>query len=557
MSILTLLLMLVMFLNLDTFVDEKILPKWYSFVLISLLSAAGTVIFCQNKRVTIDKLTLVFVLLLGYMTIREVVSERPIIEIPLFISLVALFLFFQIGFRAHKITDMLILLFCLTQAVFGLLQYTMVVPTHQKFAILGSYANPSGFATNLAIAFPLIFRFTRRYKLLTFVFATTLLLAVILSGSRTGLLVILLAMALHFYHHIPTKFRRYSTYIIFILLFLGAILGIYLFFSKEDSAIGRVLIWKVTGKTIMDNLFFGGGSYAFPRDYMQYQANYFIQNPNSKYVLLADNIMYPFNEYLLVFMKYGMVAILLLIYGCVLIVKSQKISSPYTLCLISIGVFSLFSYPFLYPITWVVLIYCMVRVSRNNKSVLYFNIRSGWNKTIVMIFLCTGFFFLVKDIRFEYKWNKIAKISLSGRTEDMLPYYGELFSSWNGNHLFLYNYAAELGQVHQYSKSLEILNKAIQYWNDYDIQLLYANNYMQLQKWDEAEMHLKLASNMCPNRFVPLFNLYTIYSGTNRKREALNIAYLILHKKVKIPSATIYSIKNQMRRYVHSESNND
>jgi tetratricopeptide (TPR) repeat protein len=111
-----------------------------------------------------------------------------------------------------------------------------------------------------------------------------------------------------------------------------------------------------------------------------------------------------------------------------------------------------------------------------------------------------------------------------------------------------------LNQLGENRKSLEILDDAVQYWNDYDIQMLYAYNCQKLGEWARAEKHLKLASNMCPNRFLPLFNLHEVYVNTQRNDDALNIAKHIIDKNVKIPSATIYSIKAQMKRYMEEDS---
>src|SRR5690606_21822905 len=481
-----LLLLLSTCLNLDIFVNEKILSKWYGFVSFSFLSAAFVSIR-PYRCVTIDKLSTCLILLLGYMVIRGCISGMPIIDVSIYIGILALYLFFQVDFNSNRIIEILFLMCCLIQIVYVTLQYAMIIPTHHKFVILGSYGNPSGLATNLAVIFPLIFMFSKQDKIISVIFASVVLVTVILSESRTGLIAIVLVSAIYFYNNFPTRFHFYKKHIPFLLLFLGAALSIFLFLIKEDSAIGRTLIWQVTSNLILDNLIFGGGTYIFSRDYMQYQADYFSQNNLSQYTMIADNIMYAFNEYLLFFARYGLVGILLLLYGCNVLIKSRSLSSPYMLCLISIGTLSLFSYPFQYPVTWLVTVYSLVQISKTNKPLFRFTLPVNYSRFILCLFLLVGVFFFIKDIRFEYKWNKIAKASLSGQTEDMIPDYDMLYNEWNGNFLFLYNYAAELNQINHWQKSIEILNTTIQYWNEYDIQLLYADNYIRLNQWSEAE----------------------------------------------------------------------
>ena len=57
-----------------------------------------------------------------------------------------------------------------------------------------------------------------------------------------------------------------------------------------------------------------------------------------------------------------------------------------------------------------------------------------------------------------------------------------------------------------------------------------------------------LASRMCPNRFIPLYELVNIYDSTNQQDRALKLATEIVNKPVKIPSATISSIKMKMKK---------
>jgi len=474
----------------------------------------------------------------------------------IFIAVLALYLFFQIGFQSFLLVEVLLLVGCMIQAVYALLQYTMILPTHGKFAVLGSYGNPAGLATNLAVLFPLIFRFSKQYKWLAIAYIAVILLAMVLSGSRTGLIAIMFAIAVYSYGNLPAGFRPYRKKILFVFLFMETALGVLLYLIKEDSAVGRTLVWQVTGRLFRDNLLFGGGPYVFSRDYMLYQADYFMRNPENRYLLLADNMMYAFNEYLLFFAKYGLVAFALLAHGFATLVKSQSFSSPYMLCLASVGLTSMFSYPFQHPVTWLASVYCLVQIGRKNKPIFSFSTKPNYVRIAALLPLFIGCVLLTKDVVFEYKWNKTAKSSLSGKTTAMLPQYEELLSSWNGNGLFLYNYAAELNQANAWRKSLDVLHKTVPYWNDYDIQLLYADNYMQLKEWKMAETHLNLASYMCPNRFLPLFKLHEVYLNTDRKEKAMEMANMIMEKEIKVPSSIIYSIQGQMRRYMESLKNN-
>lgn len=113
------LLFLTMFLNLNDFVDGKILPKWYGFILFSFIGA-GFTLFYSYRPVAIDKLTLALILLLIYMIIRAI-SGTPIIEMAIYMAILALYLFFQVGFQSYRIIEVLFLMCCLRQIVYAIL----------------------------------------------------------------------------------------------------------------------------------------------------------------------------------------------------------------------------------------------------------------------------------------------------------------------------------------------------------------------------------------------------------------------------------------------------
>jgi tetratricopeptide (TPR) repeat protein len=153
----------------------------------------------------------------------------------------------------------------------------------------------------------------------------------------------------------------------------------------------------------------------------------------------------------------------------------------------------------------------------------------------------------------EIRWNTIAKQSLAGKTKEVLPEYDKLYKYHGKNGLFLYNHAAELHEVKEYTKSLSVFERCIRYCNDMDVQMLLACNYKELGRYDEVEKHLKLAASMCPGRFMPLYELTELYTATGRTDEARTLAQQIIDKKVKIPSTTIHAIKQKMRELIDRE----
>ncbi|MDC2619413.1 hypothetical protein PO249_18595, partial [Bacteroides ovatus] len=91
--------------------------------------------------------------------------------------------------------------------------------------------------------------------------------------------------------------------------------------------------------------------------------------------------------------------------------------------------------------------------------------------------------------------------------------------------------------------------------NDYDVQMLIADNLFHLEEWNKAKNHYSKAFYMCPNRFVPLNQLHKIAILENDSNMARKIACLIIDKPTKVPSATVYKIKQKMQQYLETDIN--
>lgn len=425
--------------------------------------------------------------------------------------------------------------------------------------ITGSFDNPAGFAITLSILSPfplfLLRSFSHTWRIIGYFFLLILGCAILLSGSRTGLLAFMGVLVVHFYifysHQKKIKWNKtlliYAVIVFLIVLFVG------LYFLKKDSADGRLLIWRVGWEMIKDSPLIGHGVGAFQAKYMLYQAEYFHLNPDSQFSQLADNVYYPFNEFLKIAVEYGglglVVLLLLIIWGISIYKKnSNPIKYPAFECIIAITICACFSYPLKYSMTWGLLGFALSIIGIEHHSNLKF--RTSYIRWFAVGGALYLMLLLLQYTIAEMKWKKIVDRSLCGETEQMLPFYEELKEELGANSLFLYNYAAELHFVGHYDESIEVLTECIRYWNDYDIQLLFADCYLQKGEIEKAEECLILASNMCPNRFIPLYQLVHLYDKIGEKEKAYEFANRITHKTIKVPSFKIQCIINEMKEYV-------
>jgi O-antigen ligase len=576
----------IFFFSTSLFVEKETLSKVYIFIFFGLLFGAFS-LFKNSQSICWDRLAVSIFIFIGYLLIVTIATGGRSLEILKLIGFLLLFIYFKNNNIEGKYLKTIIVSLCLLQAIYGLFQYFQIIRITSAFPIIGSYDNPAGFAACLAVAFPLAFSLLKEskyYKWLAIVSMVVIGVVVVLSESRAGIvsLGVVSVIFVSFYHKghkgnsqktqgitnqrqffvpICAKLsalcgrKNFKVISISLFLLIGVTIFLLLLSMKKESVSGRVLIWKTTWEMIQNAPILGHGNGAFTAKYMDYQADYFAQNPESKYAILADNVLHPFNEYLLLVAEYGFVGLGLLLVVLFFLFKSDRLNSPYLLCLISLGVFSLFSYPLKYPFVWVIMAYCLAEISKSQKPVFVFSFpNKKWFRIIMLMCFIVGGYFLSKDISFEYQWNKAAKASLFGKTKEVLPEYEHLHHIWNGNYLFLYNYGAELNHVQEYEKSNAILYQCLKYFNDYDVQMLLADNYSNLKQWDKAEAHYLKAADMCPVRFVPLSKLMNLYDVIGQNDKTERMALKIIDKPVKIESSTIRSIKFEAREKINNQN---
>lgn len=499
-----------LFLNMDAFTDTQILPKW------------------------------LFGLLL-----------MPIIGIILCLQF-----FFLYKVDKFNINHVFIVISCLCtlQAVYGILQLCDWVPSSTNlYPIVGSFDNPAGFVGCLCAGAPFslyFFNTKSKYIRLSIYFMLAIIVfAVFASQSRAGIMsLVTIACVILVYKIKLTKVFRF--------FILGGITCLFLmtsYFFKKDSADGRLLIWQCSWEMIKKKPLFGHGAGAFEAHYMDYQAEYFRKNPNSRFEILADNVKHPFNEYLSIGIQYGVMGwVAIAAVGLFLLYCYQKSSSSASficlLSLLSIAVFAFFSYPFAYPFIWIVAIidiylliagFCKdVRVSYSLQITMV---------TSVLLFCILVLPFICSRMKAEKEWRVISCLSFEKQRSEVMLRYKQLLPQLGKSPYFLYNYAVELYKDRQYLDCLEVANLCRNYyWADYDLDILRAEAYTNLEKNEEAKSCLQKAALMCPVRFTPLYKLYKIYGKEKNTIKADSLAYLIQCKPVKINSSRINYIKRKV-----------
>ena len=445
------------------------------------------------------------------------------------------------------------------QAAYALLQWGGLCDSRSSFPACGSFDNPAGLASALAFSIPFGFHLAENsqggWRKAAWAATILVVVAIMASGSRSGILAVC-AVCLVFF---PMKWAKIRKPLALALVFVVAIASIFLYYNKKDSADGRLLIWQCTWELIKERPLAGHGPGGFQAHYMDAQADYFRKHPDSPYARLADNVKAPFNEYLGVLADFGLAGGLALAAIAILLARAWRkhpggSSHPAMLCLLSVAVFSLFSYPFRYAHTW---LYCGLSVAVLLRNAWPLPLKV-WRRVAVPLTGCAAVaaVFGLRRMQAEMRWCETANLSLCGQTLKMLPAYEELYGELKGEPLFLYNYAVELNVAGRYAQSLRVGQECEARMADYFTRLLQAGNCRKLGRTEEAEAHLVQAAYMCPNRFVPLHELYLLHEAQADTPAMRRVAEAILRKPVKVDSPQVRGIIAKMKHQYITLKNN-
>ena len=462
---------------------------------------------------------------------------------------------------------------CFILSTYGLLQYSDFFPSrHYAFPITGTYENPAGFAAVQAALFPfaLYLCFRNEYKCwfrwFAGVTAVLCFVSVLLSGSRAGVLAICAAamVVLVLQTKVLSVFKKHRW--LWLPLILSIVVALFAMYRiKASSADGRLFIWSICWDMIKECPLFGYGIGGIEKHYMDAQATYFCMHPDSPYVMLADNVTHPFNEYIKLTVNYGLVGLTIAL--CMLALSIKRLfNSRENVKVIglavtaSVFVMCQFSYPFHYAAVWFISVIAIIPS--------FFSECEGnevWEtpkylRITLPILFSVLLAVVLRMMYLDIKWAEMSKRSLAGHTERMLPYYEKMKPLMQHNPLFLYNYAAELNYIGRYEESLIMTEECKLGWNDYDVQMLLADNLENTGQIDDALDAYRHAEDMIPCRFEPLESIMTLYLENGDTLKAMEMAEEIINKPVKVNSFRVEQIKRYSEQLITNyliDSQND
>lgn len=452
------------------------------------------------------------------------------------------------------------------ESVWGLRQlYGFSASGHLRYTLTGSFFNPGPYGGYLAMILPiclhLYLRACERKSTDTFHkigkvmagLAGILILCVLpATMSRSAWVAAAISCAWVAYMHrdrrkwgiLWRRYRkRYLTWGVagFFVLILG---GAGIFFLKPDSAMGRLFMWKITCKAIVDHPW--GCREGFAYAYSEAQENYFGSGGYATWEeRVAGSPEYAFNEYLELALTAGImlcVMLLVTIGGCLWLGMKW---GRYEICgaLISLLVFSFSSYPMTSPV-FVVTGICLL-----------FACGTG---DVTGKFLICGTCALIWMVGLDDKWQREENACRDWVNARMLYHLGsytaaneayyKLYPLLGKKGEFLFEYGHSLHKSGRYDQSNLFLNRALLYSTDPMILNIIGKNYQEMQYYEKAETYYLASVHRLPGRIYPYYLLAKLYAEPEYRNweKFEKMQRIVLTKEPKVYSTAIREMRSEV-----------
>lgn len=444
----------------------------------------------------------------------------------------------------------LVILSCY-EAILGLWQIITGESHHTLYLFTGSFFNPGPYSAYLLIALVAgllakneIISLLRKYTqyghryILAFYFVLLAVPAIMLPAtwSRAAIIAFSLICLLAYRKNYWRK--RYVIWGLCIATIL------ILYFIKQNSADGRMLTWIACCKTWSHVPWLGVGIGGFKNACAKGIAELYATDPANRLFASGNVADYAFCDILKILVEQGIVGVIFcLIVTAMTLYNVYSYSRSLFYTLLSLLIFSLFSYPFeLYPFRAIAVIIAVLssQVAYNEEGK-----RIGpLFLFLIGITIMAGY--MAKEINLRSKIDKEADMLLYSQPY-LMEDFKKISSKESDNPRFLFIFAKTLRNNGRYNDSNAFLHQGVLVSNDPMFFLLQGNNYKDMACYNLAEQAYIKSYAMMPNRLYPLYQLMLLYESIGHEEKAKRMAKKILESKPKIDSQATEYIKNKAR----------
>ena len=318
----------------------------------------------------------------------------------------------------------------------------------------------------------------------------------------------------------------------------------FLWHIKRDSALGRLLLWKISALAIADAPILGSGNFAAA--YGTAQEEYFANNDTSiSEKLAAGSPDYAFNEYLQIGVEYGLLVLIfeLLILGLIIRKSYREKTFGLSGALIAIMVFAFASYPLHLPVFVAVVILLIFGIIINNSHKAF----AILIPVAVILFSSFNLSSLNQKSTNVSSWTRMQILYRNKCYGDVVNRYSTIYDSMSWNPGFVYEYGHSLYKTKEYEAAIPILENAAHNSADPMILNIIGECHQALQQYDIAETYYLRAANRIPSRLYPHYLLYFLYCDMGNDSLRLREYELVNTLEIKTESPATRDLRRKVK----------
>ncbi len=426
---------------------------------------------------------------------------------------------------------------------------------HRTFEITGTFGNPGQLGIFMSLAITVTFGIFQMHvlhnKLLKIGLLGLILLfayVLVLSDSRAGWIAAMIGCGFIGYKH--RRWLKLQIWVHLVLLVAGILLAIGVYYYKQDSANGRLLIWRITAGMIADSSIVGHGIGSFPKEYMYYQARYFQNNPDSQYKILADNIIYPYNEFILIAVELGILGLFIALALCIVMLLNafQKDNLILGGAFITFVTFSMFSYPSHTFLLWTMIPFLLGGMNFRREIVCKLPLKKFIVYGVSIVCLCSfsygcyRYYILDSCMKEFYRDPSGESISES-----------ELYFNRHKKELAAFPHLLDIYAQYSFryyptSKSLDIMRFSATVIPTSELWCDIGDMYVACNCLDEAIKAYQLSADMIPCRVTPRYKLAMLYYEMGDMLRFRLVGEYILNMEVKVESTGVLKMIAEIKQ---------
>lgn len=466
----------------------------------------------------------------------------------------------------------------LVEAVWGMQQlHGYTYSNHSLFRLTGSFFNPGPYSGYLAVVLPVCLwaalKFQKGMHYFAWICVGAILIVLPAGMSRSAWMAAVVACGWVYWterigwEKAKAAYIRYKNatipFIAIVAILAGcAIAGVY--GMKRDSADGRLLMWKVTGKAIAGQPLAGTGLGGFPAAYAEAQGEYFATGTaTGQEKQVAGCPEYAFNEYLQIGLEQGIGGLIVFVlwlgsmgyYG----IRNRQHGAVGGV--LALAVFAVSSYPLQLPSFWMILVFlgaiCVTKDGTQARSSAL-PVSSAYPITIIsLLSLASVCLFILQKGQYEvYKrWGRMQMVYNNKAYESVSEDYKDLHDKLKHKPEFLFEEAQCLSKTGRYAEAIRVLERAKRLSGDPMIRYMIAKNRQATGDYREAERELLHAIGILPERLYPYYLLAKLYAEpafyqADKFRAA---AGAVLTKEPKVESSAIREMRTEIKKILEKK----